>query len=77
MFDKLKAIEDKFSEINEKLMQPEIVNNNDRYTALMKEYKQLEPMMDKLKEYKTVKASFDEAAERNGQGIQRACPDAV
>ena len=68
MFEKLKAVEDKFNEINEKLMQPEVVNDNAQYTALMKEYKQLEPMVAKLAEYKTVKASYDEAIELLDQG---------
>ncbi len=68
MFEKLKAIEDKFNEINEKLMQPETVNNSELYTALIKEYKQLEPIINKLKEYKTVKASYDEALELLDQG---------
>ena len=49
MFEKLKAIEDKFNEINEKLMQPETVNNSELYTSLIKEYKQLEPIINKLK----------------------------
>ena len=68
MFEKLKAIEDKFNEINEKLMQPEVVNDNTQYTALMKDYKQLEPIVQKLEEYKSVKASFDEASELLEQG---------
>lgn len=68
MFEKLKAVEDKFNEINEKLMQPEVVNDNAQYTALMKEYKQLEPMVAKLAVYKTVKASYDEAIELLDQG---------
>ena len=68
MFEKLKAIEDKFNEINEKLMQPEVVNDNAQYTALMKEYKQLEPIIAKLGEYKAAKASFDEASELLDQG---------
>ena len=68
MFEKLKAIEDKFHEINEKLMQPEVVNDNEQYTALMKEYKQLEPIINKLNEYKSVKASYDEALELLDQG---------
>ena len=68
MFEKLKAIEDKFNEINEKLMHPETVNNSELYTSLIKEYKQLEPMINKLKEYKSVKASYDEALELLEQG---------
>ena len=68
MFEKLKAIEDKFNEINERLMQPEVVNDNSQYTALMKEYKQLEPIIGTLNEYKAVRASYEEAAELLDQG---------
>ena len=50
MFEKLKALEDKFNEINEKLMQPETVNNTSLYTSLMKEYKTLTPIVEKFGE---------------------------
>ena len=63
MFEKLKAIEDKFNEINEKLMQPDVVNNSSLYTSLMKEYKTLEPIAEKFGEYNKAKDSFDEASE--------------
>lgn len=63
MFEKLKALEDKFNEINERLMQPEVVNDNKQYTELMKEYKTLEPIVQKLGEYNTAKNAFDEAVE--------------
>lgn len=55
MFDKLKAIEDKFNEVNERLMQPEIVNDNKQYTALMKEYSSLSPIAEKFSLYKNLK----------------------
>lgn len=63
MFEKLKALEDKFNEINEKLMQPEVVNDSHQYTSLMKEYKTLEPIAEKFGEYKKSKDAFDEAVE--------------
>ena len=63
MFEKLKALEDKFNEINEKLMQPETVNNTSLYTSLMKEYKTLTPIVEKFGEYKKAKAANDEAIE--------------
>ena len=68
MFEKLKIIEDKFNDINEKLMQPDIVNDHNQYTALMKEYKNLEPIVEKFKEYKTAKDSYDEAVELLNDG---------
>lgn len=63
MFEKLKALEDKFNEINERLMQPDVVNDHNLYTSLMKDYKSLEPIVEKFKEYKQAKASNDEALE--------------
>ena len=51
MFEKLRALEDKFNEINERLMQPEVVNDSKLYTELMIEYKNLEPVVEALREY--------------------------
>ena len=68
MFEKLKIIEDKFNEINEKLMQPDIINDHNQYTALMKEYKNLEPIVEKFKEYKSAKDSYEEAVELLNDG---------
>ena len=61
MIEKVIALEDKFNEINERLMQPETVSDNKQYTALMKEYTSLSPIVAKCREYKQAKAEFDEA----------------
>lgn len=68
MFEKLKTLEDRFNEINEKLMQPEVVNDTAQYTSLMKEYKTLEPIAEKFGEYQKAKAAFDEAVELTEAG---------
>ena len=68
MFEKLKALEDKFNEINERLMQPEVVNDSKLYTELMIEYRDLQPIVEKLKEYDKAKAEFDEAVEMMNDG---------
>jgi len=41
MFDKLKAVEQRYEEINTMLTDPETVNDQQRYRSLMKEYKNL------------------------------------
>ena len=72
MFEKLKALEDKFNEINERLMQPDVVNDHGQYTALMKEYSNLQPIAEKFKEYKQAKSANDEALELlNGGGLDK------
>lgn len=61
--DKLKNIVDKYNEINEKLMEPDVVNNQELYKNYMKDYKNLTPIVEKYNEYEKAKESFDEAVE--------------
>ena len=63
MFEKLKALEERYEEINNKLMEPDVVNDHTLYTSLMKEYKSITPIIEKFREYKKAKESFDEAVE--------------
>lgn len=63
MFEKLQSIYERFHEINEKLMDPTVINNSELYTSLMKEYSNLTPIVDKYKEYLNSKNQFDEAVE--------------
>lgn len=61
MFEKLRAVEKKFEEINEKLCDPQVVSDIEQYTSLMKEIKNLTPVVEKFREYKKLKESYDEA----------------
>lgn len=61
MFEKLSAVEKKFEEINEKLCDPQMVSDIEQYTSLMKEIKNLTPVVEKFREYKKLKESYDEA----------------
>ena len=61
MIDKLKKIAEKFTEIDDKLLDPTIVCNQDLYRKLMKERKSLEPIVNKFQEYQYVIDSFHEA----------------
>ena len=61
MFEKLSAVEKKFEEINEKLCDVEVVSDIEQYTALMKELKNLTPVVEKFREYKKLKESHEEA----------------
>lgn len=61
MFDKLKSVEDRYEEINQKLMDPEIVSDNELYKSLMKEHKILSPIVEKYREYVRVNNDMEEA----------------
>ena len=61
MLDKLADIERRWEQDGIRLYQPEVINDNELYTALMKEYRELTPIAEKYKEYKAAKAHIDEA----------------
>lgn len=61
MIEKLKFAEERFEEISNNLMDPTVISDTERYRSLMKEYKSLEPIVEKYREYNTAKESFEEA----------------
>jgi peptide chain release factor 1 len=61
MLDKLKSIEEKFEQINQKLCDPNVVSDIEQYKKLMQELKQLTPVVEKYRVHKAALASFDEA----------------
>ena len=63
MIDKLKSAELRYEEISLKLTEPDIVSNNELYKSLMKEYKELTPIVEKYREYVEAKQAGKEAAE--------------
>ncbi|MDE6592372.1 MAG: peptide chain release factor 1 [Oscillospiraceae bacterium] len=63
MFEKLRATEEHFEDIAEKLTMPDIIGDNEKYTSLMKEYKALEPIVEKYREYEGYRKSEAEALE--------------
>jgi len=68
MFDKLAEAEQRYEEINEKLMEPDVVADNKQYAALMREHKSLTPIIEKFREYKVAKANMDEARDLLSEG---------
>jgi peptide chain release factor 1 len=61
MFDKLLGIESRFENVNEQLCDPATVSDQQLYTKLMKELKQLTPVVEKFREYKGIKDTFEES----------------
>lgn len=68
MLDKLKVAEERYEEINAKLMAPDVVNDQAQYKSLMKEYKTLTPLVEKYREYKKAVSDFEEAKEMLDEG---------
>ena len=63
MFEKLRLTEQKYEEISEKLSDINVINDNNLYNNLMKEYKNLTPVVEKYREYLQAQNHFDEAKE--------------
>lgn len=63
MFDKLQSAEDRYEEVNHKLSDPDVINNQEEYKKYMKEYSDLEEIVQKFREYKKVTSEVEEARE--------------
>ena len=61
MLDKLKAVEARFEEVSERLTDAEIVRDQEQYKKLMREHKQLSPVVEKYRETLAVRATLAEA----------------
>ena len=66
MFDKLVEVEKRYEEVNALVCQPEVIADLESYTKLMKEMKQLTPVVEKFREYKTAKSTNEESKEMLG-----------
>lgn len=61
MFENLKEAEKHFEEINEMLMDPSVISDNEKYKNLMKEHKNLSPIIDKYREYISAEDNLNQA----------------
>jgi len=63
MRDKLQIIKNRFDEVADLIIQPDIITDQKRYVALNKEYKDLSKIVDKIKIYDSLTDSIEEAKE--------------
>jgi peptide chain release factor 1 len=59
MVDKLEAIKQRFIEVGEKLVQPDIMSDMKNFSKLSKEYKDLEKIVAKYDEYRNVISNIE------------------
>ena len=50
MLDRLETVENRLEEINNKLMEPNVANDQEKYASLMKEFKRLTPIVEKYRD---------------------------
>tara|TARA_B100001173_G_scaffold203086_1_gene175189 strand:- start:9128 stop:10195 length:1068 start_codon:yes stop_codon:yes gene_type:complete len=61
--EKLKLVENRFAELSELIIQPDIISDQKRYIKISKEYKDLKKIIDKGEVYKNLIANKTEAQE--------------
>lgn len=68
MLDKLQVIKQRFDEVNDLIIQPNVISDQKRYITLNKEYKELKVLVDKCDEYKTLLDNLKEAEDIINEG---------
>lgn len=63
MLDKLQIVKQRFDEVSDLIIQPDIISDQKRYVQINKEYKDLKILMDKRAEYVTLTDNIKEAEE--------------
>lgn len=63
MIEKVRLMEQRYNELSNKLSEPGIADDQKLFTDLMKEFKNLTPVVEKYREYEKAANSFNEAKE--------------
>lgn len=61
MFDRLDQIESRYEDLARQLSEPSIVSDQENFRKVAKAHRDLEPTVEKLREYKKLKAGVDDA----------------
>ncbi len=63
MFEKIAIFENRYEELNLKLYDPTTVSDPNLYRTLMKEHKEISPIVEKYREYMAAKTTLEESKE--------------
>ena len=61
MFDRLDQLEERYEELGRQLSDPKIVNDQENYRKVAKAHRDLEPAVEKFREYRKIKDGIAEA----------------
>ncbi|MBR1591835.1 MAG: peptide chain release factor 1 [Ruminococcus sp.] len=61
MFEKLAEMESRYDEISRRLSDPSVVSDNKLYAQLMRDYKNMIPIIEKFREYRKAEKNFSDA----------------
>ena len=63
MLEKIEIIKQRFDEVSDLIIQPDIISDQKRYIKISKEYKDLKKILDRGQLYKTLVSNIEEAQE--------------
>lgn len=63
MFEKIEIFDKRYEELNKKIYEPSIAANVEEYQKIMKEIRELEPLVLKYREYKTAQQTIEDSLE--------------
>ena len=75
MLDRLQIIKQRFDEVSDLIIQPDIISDQKRYVQLNKEYKDLKALAEKREEYLSLVANIEEANEIIADGSDAEMTD--
>ena len=61
MFERLEQIEDRYESLGQQLADPEIISDQQKYQKIAKQHRDLEPVVEKFREYKQIAQGIAEA----------------
>ena len=61
MLDKLNVVFQRYNEVNDLIIQPDVISDSKRYVKLNREYKNLKPLVDAREEYLELTSRIEEA----------------
>ncbi|MGB9145867.1 MAG: peptide chain release factor 1 [Acidobacteriaceae bacterium] len=61
MFERLEQIEARFQDLGQQMADPEVLSDHEKYQKIAKQHRDLEPVVDKFREYRTVKNGIADA----------------
>jgi len=61
MFERLEQIEARFEDLGQQMADPEVLGDHEKYQKIAKQHRELEPVVDKFREYRQVKTGIADA----------------
>ncbi|MGA8529174.1 MAG: peptide chain release factor 1 [Acidobacteriaceae bacterium] len=61
MFERLEQIEARFEDLSRQMADPEVLGDHEKYQKIAKQHRELEPVVDRFREYRQVKTGIADA----------------